>query len=382
MTSAGSEGDVGTGVLTVNPGSNSLRLDAVEVAADSPPRLVDSQHTGESPTSGESLRAFDEFLERCRSTVRGVAHRLVHGGRRFPRPELFGQDTVDALHELEPLAPKHVPSTVQLLQRAGHAAPELPQAVCPDTAFHETLPEAARVEPVPERWREATRRFGFHGISYAWALRRAGELLRARREDIDVLVAHLGGGSSVCAVRSGASVATSMGLTPLSGVVMARRSGDVDPGALLWLLRHEEVGLDELSDSLHGESGLYGLSGGYSDDTRELVAEANRGGAAAGLAIEVFCRRAAEGLAAMATHLRRVDAVVFTGEIGWNQPEVREGVCERLALLGVPAGLSGNRAEDGVVSRSGASPPVLVVEPREELQLASEAAPLFEDTAR
>ncbi|NYH77795.1 acetate kinase [Actinopolyspora biskrensis] len=371
-----------TGVLTVNPGSNSLRLDAVEVTADFSPRLLDSRHTGEPPTSGESLRAFDEFLERHRSVVRGVAHRLVHGGRRFPRPDLCGRDTVDALHELEPLAPQHVPSTVQLLQRAGHAAPELPQALCPDTAFHETVPEAARVEPVPERWREATRRFGFHGISYAWALRRTGELLRAPREDLDVLVAHLGGGSSVCAVRAGASVATSMGLTPLGGIVMARRSGNVDPGALLWLLRHGQVSLDELNDSLYGESGLYGLSGGYSDDTRELVAAANRGGAAAGLAIEVFCGRAAEGLAAMATHLRRVDAVVLTGEIGWNQPEVREGVCERLSPLGVPAGLSGNRAEDGVISRSGESPPVLVVEPREELQLASESVPLFDDVAR
>lgn len=363
-----------TNVITVNPGSHSLRLDLVEVGDDEAVRVCDSRHTGASPTGEESLAAFDDFLHTHRRDVAAVAHRVVHGGEHILRPQPVGKDTLDQLRAVEPLAPSHVPVTVQLVERVGHAAPDMEQVLCPDTGFHRTLPTAARTEPLPQRWRSQVRRFGFHGLSYAWALRRTAELLGRDAEQVDVLIAHLGGGCSVCAVHEGRSVDTTMGFTPLGGIPMSRRTGDLDPGVLFWLLRNTGRSIDELEEALQGESGLLGLSDGRSGDTRELVAAADDGDEAARLALEVFCKRAAAGLAGMATGLDSLDAVVFTGEIGWNQPEVRRDVCGRLSLLGVTDRLSGNRDDDGAVSPSGVEPPVFAVQPREELQLAIEAA--------
>lgn len=360
-------------VITVNPGSNSLRLDLVDPTGEHP-KVLQSQHHHGSPTSSVALRAFDKFLDAYRSDISGIAHRLVHGGEHFPRPRRVDEYTASQLHELEPLAPQHVPSTVQLVQRAEHAMPTVAQVVCPDTAFHHTMPEQARIEPLPARWRDQVRRFGFHGLSYAWAVRRTSELLGRDVEQTNALVAHLGGGCSACAVHGGQSVDTTMGFTPLGGITMTRRSGDVDPGSLLWILRHSGEGIDEVESGLQRESGLLGLSGGRTDDTRELAQAANRGDDTARLALRVFCRRVAAGVAAMATNLDEFDALVFTGEIGWNQPEVRDDVCRRLKLLGVPAQLSGNRRDDGPVSLAEEHPAVLVVEPREELQLAVEAS--------
>ncbi len=358
-------------VITVNAGSNSLRLDLVD-AHDL--RVHESRHTSTPPTAPESLRDFDEFLGRHGEHATAVAHRLVHGGEHFPRPRPVDENTVSRLHELEALAPQHVPSTVQLVQRTAHAAPSTPQVLCPDTGFHHTLPAESRLEPLPSRWRSQIRRYGFHGLSYAWALRRTSELLDRDTERINALVAHVGGGCSVCAIHGGRSVDTTMGFTPLSGIMMTRRSGDLDPGALVWLLRNSGEDIDEVEAALQRESGLLGLSDGYSDDTRELVEAAEAGDDTARTALTVFCRHLASGLAAMATNLDSLDAVVFTGEIGWDQPEVRREVCRRLALLGVPADLADNRRDDGPVSDPEEHPRVLVVQPREELQLALDAS--------
>ncbi|MEV4223163.1 acetate/propionate family kinase [Nonomuraea sp. NPDC049725] len=357
-------------VLTVNAGSSSLRLDLVDGGS-----VVDSAHAEramEPDAAREELSAFlGRHLDR---DVAAVAHRLVHGGDLVRAPVVADDELARGLRELTGLAPLHLPPALALLDAARELLPAVPHVLCPDTAFHAALPDAAAVYPLPRPWREryGLRRYGFHGLSYAWASGRAAELLGRPVADLGLVLAHLGGGASVCAVSGGRSLDTSMGFTPLDGLPMSKRSGAVDPGMLLWLLEDGRLTPDELRRGLERESGLLGLSGGRSGDTRDLVAAERDGDRAAGLALEVFCHRVGREIAAAATSLDRLDALVFTGEIGWDQPEVREAVCRRLGLLGVATPVRGNRADDGPVSAPGAAVPVLVVEVHEELQLARE----------
>ncbi|GAB1819991.1 acetate/propionate family kinase [Herbidospora sp. RD11066] len=338
-------------VLTVNAGSSSLQLHLVSTGGE----VLASHRVEQAPTSADALL---EFLD---ETPDAVAHRLVHGGPIVREPVRASVELVDRLAEIADLAPLHLPPALKLI-RASLEAIDVPQVLCPDTAFHRAMPEVATTYPVPASWRErfGLRRYGFHGLSYAHALRRAGELTDASQ----MVLCHLGGGASVCAVRDGRSLDTSMGFTPLEGVPMSKRSGSVDPGMLLWLL-DGRLSLDDVRDGLENHSGLLGLSGGFSGDTRDLVKAGDT------FTLDVYCHRVAREIAAAATSLDRLDALVFTGEIGWDQPEVRAGVCRRLGLLGVREPVGGNRTEDGLISTGGV--PVLVIETREELQLAREA---------
>jgi acetate kinase len=291
-----------------------------------------------------------------------VGHRLVHGGANIVRPTIVDDGVVEAIESASSLAPLHVPVTLRLLAKLRDRLPNVPHVVCPDTAFHRQLPPVAHTYALPASWREkfGLRRYGFHGLSYAWT---ASQVRLP-----NLLAAHLGGGSSVCAIKNGRSIDTSMGFTPLDGVPMTKRSGSVDPGMLLWLL-DQGLTVDELRDGLYTRSGLLGLSGGLSDDTRDLVAsDDNR----AAFALDVFAYRVRRELAAMAANFEHVDALVFTGEIGWDQPEVREAICAGLGVLGIQGGLSGNRDSDGPVSPAGAAVPVFVIRPREDIQLCRE----------
>jgi acetate kinase len=351
-------------VLTVNAGSGSLKAHLVDPADE---RVADSAEVDAAPDSDDAARALDDLLQRAEA-VTAVGHRLVHGGPDLTAPAVVDDEVLRAARRAEALAPLHLPAALTLLDRLRERLPDVPHVVSADTAFHRTLPEHARTYALPPEWREKfdLHRYGFHGLSYRWTLDRTAALLDRPASDLHLLIAHLGGGCSVCAVREGSSVDTSMGLTPLEGLVMSKRSGSVDPGLLLWLLDQGGLTADELSDGLNHRSGLLGLSGGRSGDTRDLVASDDP---AAALALRVFTHHAARGLAAAATSLDRLDAVVFTGEIGWDQPEVRTATCTGLRLLGVPPALDGNRQDDGPVSPPDAAVPVLVVEPREELQL-------------
>jgi acetate kinase len=351
-------------ILTVNAGSGSIKAHLVDPDHET---VADQAEVDAAPDSDEAMRALDDLIDRA-GRITAVGHRLVHGGPDLTEPTVVDDDVLAAAHRAEPLAPLHLPAALALLDRLRERLPDVPHVVSADTAFHRTLPDHARTYALPTEWREKfdLRRYGFHGLSYRWTLDRTATLLGRSAQDLHVLLAHLGGGCSVCAVRDGSSVDTSMGLTPLEGLVMSKRSGSVDPGLLLWLLEHGGLTADELNDGLNHRSGLLGLSGGRSGDTRDLVASDDP---AAALALRVFTHHAARGLAAAATSLDRLDAVVFTGEIGWDQPEVRTAVCTQLRLLGVPDRLSGNRADDGPVSPPEATVPVLVVQPREELQL-------------
>lgn len=360
-----------TTALTVNAGSSSLRLDIVHAGA-----LLDSAHAERAVGLKEAREELSAFLGRhIGRDIEVVAHRLVHGGDVVPAPAPADDATVRALGDLVGLAPLHLPASLALLEAARDLLPAVPHVLCPDTAFHAGLPEVAATYALPASWREryGLRRFGFHGLSYAWATDRVAQLLARPVTELCLVLAHLGGGASVCAVEGGRSVDTSMGLTPLDGVPMGKRSGAVDPGLLLWLLSEGRLTPQELSDGLWRQSGLLGLSNGRSADTRELVAAEREGDRSAGLALSVFAHRVSREIAAMATSLPRLDALVFTGEIGWDQPEVREAVCRRLGLLGIEVPITGNRTDDGPVSADGAAVPVMVVQVREELQLAREA---------
>ncbi|MGW3342094.1 acetate/propionate family kinase [Nonomuraea rubra] len=357
-------------ILTVNAGSSSLRLDLVQGGS-----VLDSAHSERAVDPGSAREELSAFLGgHFDRDVRAVAHRLVHGGDVVRSPAVADDETAEALRGLSDLAPLHLPPALALLEAARELLPAVPHVLCPDTAFHAGLPDEAAVYALPPEWRDryGLRRYGFHGLSYAWAADRACELLGRPLSELDLVLTHLGGGCSVAAVSGGRSLDTSMGFTPLDGLPMSKRSGGVDPGMLLWLLGRGRLTLKELAEGLERRSGLLGLSGGRSGDTRDLVAAERDGDEAAGLALRVFAHRAAREIAAAATSLRRVDALVFTGEIGWDQPEVREAVCRRLGLLGVEPPVTGNRHDDGAVSAEGAAVPVLVVQVREEQQLARE----------
>jgi acetate kinase len=356
-------------VLTVNAGSSSLQLHLVRDG-----QVLRAERSEQSPDPAEAERTLTRFLRGGPAdppVVGLVGHRLVHGGQAVRAPAVVDDEVLTAVRACEDLAPLHVPPALALVDAARRVLPKVPHVLCPDTAFHAGLPREAATYAIPAEWRRrwSLRRYGFHGLSYARATRRAAELLGRPAERSHMVLTHLGGGSSVCAVRDGRSVDTSMGFTPLEGVPMSKRSGSVDPGMLLWLLSGSRLSLDELREGLEHRSGLLGLSDGLSGDTRELVAS---GGDAAELALGVFTHRVSREIAAAATSLDRLDALVFTGEIGWDQPEVRHAVCTGLRLLGVPLPARGNLPEDGVISPDGAAVPVLVVEPREELQLAED----------
>nr|MDT0660292.1 acetate kinase [Micromonospora sp. DSM 115978] len=353
-------------VLTVIAGSSSLHVAYVRDGV-----VTDRLDSSDPPGSPEADGPLREFVA-AHGPPAGVGHRLVHGGDLVRRPTRCDGELRGALDGLATLAPLHLPPALRLIDLFGSVLPGVPQVLCPDTAFHADLPETAATYPLPADWRRrwGLRRYGFHGISYAYATRRAGELLGRPVDALHLLLAHLGGGASVCAVRAGRSVDTSMGFTPLDGIPMSKRSGAVDPGMLLWLL-DGRLDRAELADGLNHRAGLLGLSGDRSGDTRDLVAAAGSDPAAR-LALAVYTHRVRRELAAASTSLDRVDAVVFTGEIGWDQPEVRHDVCAGLGLLGVVPPAGGNRDSDGPVSAPGAVVPVLVVEPREDLQVAAE----------
>ena len=279
-------------VLVVNAGSTSLKL-----------RLV----------VGDDSQPVDGFV-----AADAVGHRVVHGGRRFVAPALVDDEVEQAIAALAVLAPLHNRRALDEIRRAREALPAVPQVAVFDTAFHRTMPPEASTYAIPERWREEwdVRRYGFHGISVQWV----ASQVEAER----LVVCHLGGGCSVTAVRDGHSVDTTMGFSPLEGVPMATRSGSVDPGALLYLLREQLLTLDELEQALEHESGLAGLSGGGSGDVRE----------AAPLALDLFVHRVAGAVAAMAAACGGMDVLAFTGGIGEHASTVRERIVERVRFLG------------------------------------------------
>jgi acetate kinase len=339
-------------VLVVNAGSSSLKLrllgddDALLGTRDLEP--------------GEDVEpALDALGE-----ADAAGHRIVHGGERFSVPVVVDDEVTAALHELTVLAPLHQPKSLAALAAVRRARPDLPEVACFDTAFHATLPAAASTYALPREWRERwpLRRYGFHGLSHAWAARRAG----AAR----VVTCHLGAGASLAAVRDGRCVDTTMGFTPLEGLVMATRSGSVDPGLILWLLEQTGMAERELAEALEHESGLLGLAG--TADMRAVIAASEREEPAAVLALDVYVHRLRAGIAAMAASLGGLDALVFTGGVGEHASEVRARAAAGLGFLGVALDDVANSGADADAEIGAPRAPVraLVVEAREDLEIA------------
>jgi acetate kinase len=339
-------------VLVVNAGSSSLKL---RLLGDDD-ALLGTRDLEPGEDVGPALDALDE--------ADAAGHRIVHGGERFSAPVVVDDEVSTALHELTALAPLHQPKSLAALAAVRRARPDLPEVACFDTAFHATLPAAASTYALPREWRERwpLRRYGFHGLSHAWAARRAG----AAR----VVTCHLGAGASLAAVRDGRCVDTTMGFTPLEGLVMATRSGSVDPGLILWLLEQTGMAERELAEALEHESGLLGLAG--TADMRAVIAASEREEPAAVLALDVYVHRLRAGIAAMAASLGGLDALVFTGGVGEHAPEVRARAAAGLGFLGVALDDVANSGADADAEIGAPRAPVraLVVEAREDLEIA------------
>ncbi|GAA2474118.1 acetate/propionate family kinase [Streptomyces thermolineatus] len=359
-------------VLVVDAGSASLHL--AVLAPDGTVAARRDSDRAPGPGTADELRAL--LADAPRPGAAG--HRVVHSGPRLRAHTRVDDAVRRELDEAAALAPLHVPPALAALDAARGELPDVPHVACFDTVFHNGLPLAAREYAVPAHWREeyGIRRYGFHGLSCAWALDRTAELLGRSARELQVVLVHLGGGCSATAVREGRSVDTTMGFTPLEGMAMSRRSGSVDPGAITWLQTRYGLSPQEVEDALNHRSGLLGLSG-TSDDTRDLVYARARGDGRAAAALDVFthsCRRAVAGVAAS---LERLDALVFTGEIGEDQPEVREEVCAGLGLLGLRGGLTVPGAADLAgpamhVGPPGSPVPVVVVPTGETGQVDAE----------
>jgi len=360
-------------VLVVNAGSSSLKLRVLD-ARDELVRRRDLP-----ALDGADLRAALGAFADESPPLEAAGHRVVHGGARLTAPVVAGDDVERELERLAELAPLHEPPALAGIRAMRALRPELPQVACFDTAFHATLPAAAATYAVPEAWRRrwGLRRFGFHGLSHAHAARRAAELLGRPAAGLRVVTAHLGAGASLAAVRDGRSVDTTMGFTPLEGLVMATRAGSIDPGLLLYVRRHGDLDDDALERALDRESGLRALSGG-SGDMREVLEGAGAGDERCRRALEVYVHRLAAGVAAMAAALGGLDALAFTGGVGEHAAPVRAAACERLAFLGAGLDAAANAADaDAVISRPGAGVAVLVVTAREDLEIARQVRALL-----
>jgi acetate kinase len=354
-------------ILVANTGSSSLKLrvvgrsGAITAACDLPAPA--------DPVDLEPIRDFVATVE----DLEAVGHRVVHGGSRFVQPLLLDRAGIDRLGELGDLAPLHNGPAMRVLDALRRLCPHAAHVACFDTAFHASISDDAALYALPRDWTErfGLRRFGFHGLSHAWASRRAAELVGRPHAGLRVVTCHLGAGASLAAVHSGASVDTTMGFTPNEGLVMATRSGSVDPGMLLWLIRHAGIGPDEVEQSLEHESGLRGLSD-TSGDMREVIEAAAAGGRAR-TALGVYLHRLRAGIAAMAAAMGGLDALVFTGGVGEHAPVVRAETCAGLAFLGIHLDEDANASEQGQdreITGPGGLVRVLVVESREDLEIA------------
>jgi acetate kinase len=342
---------------------------ATEKLTDSDYQAVIARILGYLPESGPDLI--------------GAGHRVVHGGDRFTASVLVDDEVIAAIRSFSNLAPLHNPHNLAGIEAVRAVRPSLPQVAVFDTAFHHTMPPRAFRYAVPEEWyaRYGVRRYGFHGTSYRFVSGRAAELLGRPLGELRVVAAHLGNGCSAAAIRDGVSVDTTMGLTPMEGLVMGTRSGDIDPGIFGYLADQAGLTVDQLTDALNTASGLEGLSG-VGNDMRAIQSAAAAGNERARLALEVFVHRLAKAVAAMVTSLDRLDALVFTGGIGENSAEVRSLVLARLGFLGLAEDPEAN-AQHGHVTAGRISPhgPVLalVVPTDEELMIARDTARLAPD---
>ncbi len=391
-------------VLVINCGSSSLKFQLIDAhnrrrrARGTVERIgavssIATIQIGEDKKRRRDLKARDHdeamqyalglllkdeaFVIRDLGEIGAVGHRVVHGGERFAESVLIDEAVIEAIGEAFDLAPLHNPASLKGIQAARHALPDVPHVAVFDTAFHQSLPRHAYLYALPVRFyqRHKIRRYGFHGTSHYYVSRRLYELAAIKKSTSRVITCHLGNGASMAAVLNGESIDTSMGLTPLAGLVMGTRSGDIDPSIVFDLVEKEELSLTEVHALLNRHSGLLGLSG-YAADMRDVLERARAGDARCQEAIDVFCYRAKCYLGQYVAVLNGCDAIVFTAGIGEHSPEIRAGICGNLEHLGIRLDAARNREATGKEQRISADDSevqVWAIPTDEELVIAIDA---------
>ena len=396
--------------LVFNCGSSSLKFELFEIDKSSPAstalasgkveEIGVGEHAkthfvgpdrkearGAAPASNHqdaALHALDWLASLASKPLDGldiVAHRVVHGGGEVEEPRLVDESVYAALDRAKQFAPLHNPLAIGVMRAVSARLPKVPAAVVTDTAFHRDLPPAAHTYALPHELAEryGIRRFGFHGIGHAWMMERYAEITGKNPRELNLVTFHLGAGCSACSIRGGRSVDTSMGLTPLEGLVMATRSGDLDPAIVTWLATNAKMTPAEIDRILNHDSGMKGISG-LSDDMRELEKAADAGDARAALAIEVFCHRARKYLGAYLAIPGRPEAIIFSGGIGEHSTRSREKICTDLEWLGIELDHERNRAaynEETRISTEASHIAIYVIAMNEELYIARAALRLI-----
>lgn len=353
-------------VLVVNAGSSSLKLSLMDGDSAVASTTVE-RWQGEADLA--PLRAFvDDVGE---SSVGAVGHRVVHGGPTLSVASVIDSDVMAAIEDATDLAPLHQPRSIAAIRATRSVIADAPEVACFDTAFHSSMPDAAATYPIPHDWRIRwpIRKYGFHGLSHAYAAHRGAEISNLDETTCRTISCHLGAGASLAAVEGGRSVDTTMGFTPLDGLMMSTRSGSVDPGLVLWLI---DQGMDP-SDVTHGLEKRSGIAAFVSSgDMRDLLAARGEGDDAARLGFEIFIQRLRSEIGAMAAAMNGVDLMVFTGGIGERSADVRRGACSGLGYLGVAIEADANDAAtaDADIGASGAAAAAVVVTAREDIEIA------------
>jgi acetate kinase len=387
-------------VLAINGGSSSIKFALFDLAGTPRRRLsggidrigladgalvVGDEQTSErvrTPLAAENhAQAIEQLLKWMGArinvqTLSAIGHRVVHGGPNLFEPCWIDEAVLDELRRLSPFDPEHLPGEIELVEACRKSAPQVPQAACFDTAFHRDLPAVARLLAIPRKYAEkGVRRYGFHGLSYAYLMEELARLDPAAAAG-RVVLAHLGNGASMAAVLAGKSIDTSMAFTPTAGLVMSTRSGDFDPGLVRYLVDEERLSLDEFHELVNRRSGLLGLSE-TSSDMRDLLSR-RAGDSRAAEAVAVFCYQAKKWIGAYASALGGIDCLVFAGGIGEHSHEVRAMICDGLSFLGIAIDSRRNEAQAAVVSPEGGRVPVRVIHTDEELMIAKSVGRLLE----
>ncbi len=324
-----------------------------------------------APDHTAAVNALMDWIEQHsgREALTAVGHRVVHGGPNYIEPQRITTEMVEELRQLKPFDPEHLPEEIQLTEAFHHRFPDLPQVACFDTAFHHDLPRVARLLPIPRRYEaQGVRRYGFHGLSYAFLMEELARLAGAEAPQGRIILAHLGNGASLAAVHHGKPVDTSMSFTPTAGVPMSTRSGDLDPGLVWYLARTEQMGAKQFNEMVNFQSGLLGVSE-TSSDMRDLLDHETQDVRAAE-AVAMFCYQVKKWIGAFTAALGGLDTLVFAGGIGENAPTVRARICDGLGLLGIELEEKRNAASEGVISATASRVSVRVIRTDEELMIA------------
>ena len=359
-------------ILVLNTGSSSLKIALYDTRNPEP---LWSRHQEDDPRLGSVLASKPDV------PIDAVGHRIVHGGSRFRDTIRITPDVKNGIAQTAEIAPAHNRHELAGIEAAQRMfGVQMPQFAVFDTAFHATLPQESYVYPGPYEWiARGIRRYGFHGISHQYTSRRAAQVLNRDPESLSLITCHLGNGCSLAAIRNGQSIDTTMGFTPLDGLMMGTRSGSVDPGILFYLQKHSGVTADDLDATLNNNSGLLGLSGN-SGDMREIEKSLDQLDPRATLAFDVYIHRLRGGIGAMLASLNGADAIVFTAGVGENSARVRAATCRALGFLGVRLDASRNAKPDGdcEISAADSSVKVLVIHTREEWEIAQQCARMIE----